>query len=212
MKINQFIIIGLLVCCLVFFISKKYINQQDSPRPVEAEFEHYYLKCQMMQWLSNEGLEINNIKLFYGNDTSKIEHLYDLINKPTLIYYVSGKMCSSCIQFGIKKTKEYFGEFENNVNVILLASDMTPREKRALYNNECYSFFDENEKLSIPIEDTNLPFFFVIDTNKKVTMFFLPDSTNPIFTEKYLEIISRRFIHRQLQGHNDKSGYPLTSG
>lgn len=195
MKTIQFIVIGVLACCLIFIIGKKYISPNNAPaRPIEAEFEHYYLKSQMMQWLSNEGLEINNLKLFYGNDTSKIELLYDLINKPTLVYYVSGKMCSSCIQFGIKKAKEYFGEFENNPNVILLVSDMTPREKRALYNNQCYSFFDENEKLNIPIETTNLPFFFVIDTNKKVTMFFLPDSTNPIFTEKYLEIISRRFI------------------
>lgn len=165
---------------------------------MEAEMEHYYLKGQMMQWLSNEGLEINNIRLFYGNDTSKTRFLYDLIDKPTLVYYISGKMCSSCIQFGIKKTKEYFGEFEDNPNVILLTADMTPREKRALYNNQCYNFFNENEKLNIPIEATNLPFFFVIDTNKRVTMFFLPDSTNPIYTEKYLEIISRRFIKKKL--------------
>lgn len=198
MKTTPFIIIGALACCLVLFLGIKYIKSAQTPvRPMEAEMEHYYLKGQMMQWLSNEGLEINNIRLFYGNDTSKTRFLYDLIDKPTLVYYISGKMCSSCIQFGIKKTKEYFGEFEDNPNVILLTADMTPREKRALYNNQCYNFFNENEKLNIPIEATNLPFFFVIDTNKRVTMFFLPDSTNPIYTEKYLEIISRRFIKKK---------------
>lgn len=195
MKTIQLLVIGIVVGCIIFFMCKKYVNSETIPgRPIEAEMEHYYLKGQMSQWLGNEGLDVKNIKLYYGNDTSKTVFLYDLIKKPTLIYYVSGKMCSDCIRFGVNKTKEYFGEFENNPNAILITTDVMPREKKFLYNNHCYSYVDNSETLNLPIEATSVPFFFVMETDRKVSMFFLPDSTNPIYTEKYLEIVSRRFI------------------
>lgn len=90
--------------------------------------------------------------------------------------------------------KEYFGEPENNSNTIFIVSHITPREKKALYHNQCYSYLREGETLKLPIESSAIPFFFVIDSDKKVKMLFYPDSTNPIYTEKYLEIVSRRII------------------
>lgn len=190
MKILPWII----TCILILFIIYHYIPSKNTPRPIEAEIEHYYLKGLTEQWLGNEGLEIKNIQLFYGNDSSQVHSLYDLTKKPTLVYCVSGRMCSSCIQFGLSKMKEYFGEPENNSNTIFIVFHITPREKKALYHNQCYSYLHEGETLKLPIESSAIPFFFVIDSDKKVKMLFYPDSTNPIYTEKYLEIVSRRII------------------
>ncbi len=184
----------IITCILILFIIYHYTPSKNTPRPIEAEIEHYNLKGLTEQWLGNEGLEIKNIQLFYGNDSSQLHSLYDLTKKPTLVYCVSGRMCSSCIQFGLSKMKEYFGEPENNSNTIFIVSHITPREKKALYHNQCYSYLHEGETLKLPIESSAIPFFFVIDSDKKVKMLFYPDSTNPIYTEKYLEIVSRRII------------------
>lgn len=191
MKILPWIITCILI---LFIVYSHYTHNRSNSRPIEAEIEHYYLKGQTAHWLGNEGLEVKNVHLYYGNDSSQNKPLYDLIKKPTLIYCASRRMCASCIQFGLNKMKEYFGKIENNPNIIFIVSDITPREKRALYHNQCYSYLNDTETLKLPIESSVIPFFFVMDTDKKVKMIFYPDATNPIYTEKYLEIVSRRII------------------
>ena len=192
MKTLPWIIICILICLILFYHYT--YNSNHTPRPLEAEIEHYYLKGQIAQWMSNEGLEVKNVSLFYGNDSSKIMSLYDIVDKPTLVYCISSKMCSSCTQFGLEKMKEYFGKLENNPNILFVVSDLTPREKRALYHNQCYSYAQDSETFDLPIESSAIPFFFIIDTDRKVKMLFYPDSTNPIYTEKYLEVVSRRIM------------------
>lgn len=194
MKILPWIITCVLIIFIIFY---HHTHHKNTPtRPIEAEIEHYYLKGLTEQWLGNEGLEVKNVQLFYGNDSSQIKSLYDLIKKPTLIFCVSGRMCSSCIQFGLSKMKEYFGEIENNPDVIFIVSDITPRKKKVLYHNQCYSYLQASETLKLPIESSAIPFFFIMDTDQKVKMLFYPDSTNPMYTEKYLEIVSRRMIKK----------------
>lgn len=193
MKILPWIITGI---AILFIVYNHYTRNRSTTRPIEAEIEHYYLKSQTAQWLGNEGLEVKNVKLYYGNDSSQNKPLYDLIQKPTLIYCVSGRMCSSCIQFGWNKMKEYFGEIANNPNIIFIVSDITPREKRSIYHNQCYSYLSDTETLQLPVETSVIPFFFVLDTDRKVKMLFCPDSTNPLYTEKYLEIVSRRILKK----------------
>ena len=50
MKILPWII----TCILILFIIYHYIPSKNTPRPIEAEIEHYYLKGLTEKWLGNE--------------------------------------------------------------------------------------------------------------------------------------------------------------
>lgn len=160
---------------------------------VDAEFERTYMKSQVEQWLSNEMLPVNDVTVIRGVDTAGMKTLSEMVKDgPVLIYRASGKMCTSCIQFGWEKIKECFPDAGKNPRIVMLTSDFTGSERRALYNNECYSVVGEKENLGLPIEATYIPFMCVLDGSMKAANVFIPEARQPMYADKYLDNIKRR--------------------
>ena len=191
------LLLGILCVVCIGILVVSFSERQDNRRLAEqiadnsvVMTEHALLKHQTEQWLDNEGLTLRDALLYPGNDTGAVVHLYDLLHTPKLIYRVSGKMCSPCIQFGFDKLKERFGEqvFDE---VLFILSDVSPREKRLIYENRCYTL-REDEQLGLPLETLLLPFMCASGPEHTATGIFIPESKFPLYTDRYLSHTTAR--------------------
>lgn len=175
----------ILIVGLAILNQKKSDNRQNL-KQASDDNELYYLRGLFNVGIESENLGINDAKLFYGNDSVLIP-ISQLLETPQLIYRVSGNMCSPCIEFGFQQMKTIFGKLGCESKAIIVSSDMSPLEKKRLYESNCYSLVN-NEPLflNLPMEEYSIPFFFITDRSLRIKMLFIPDKANPQYTEKYL--------------------------
>ena len=94
--------------------------------------------------------------------------------------------------FAIGKIKQYFPDLFYSNKIILIGSETDPRLNDNFYGKQIYSFSSTN--LGFSLEKGGIPFFFIIDKNGKVEMIFIPDHSVPVYTDKYLDVIKKKYF------------------
>lgn len=137
-------------------------------------------------------LKVNNSFVYYGNDSLKSIRFADLIHGPTIILRFSNNFCDECNSFALSKLKEHFDDFSSNSNIILVGSEIPSRLKSDFYGKSILSFTSLN--FGLPIEKDFSLFLFIVDKDRSVKMFFLPDKSLPVYTDTYLKFIKDKFF------------------
>jgi len=135
---------------------------------------------------------INNNKDLKFSEKLIFNHKLDKdfsVNRPVLVFRYSAYNCNVCTEFGIKKLEENFSDYKNNADLLFILSDF-PLDNKIEYSN----FIDLNkERLGIPLENANLPFFFML-IGGHVQHVFIPDSNLPEYTDIYLKEVKKRYF------------------
>ena len=126
--------------------------------------------------------------------------LDDKTSKHKLVFFFSSYSCNSCIDSEIKNIKSYEHLIDQD-NIIILAQYESIRQLRS---------FLSNQELTIPVycvnsnslnilDTENTPFYFLINSNMKMEMFFIPIKEIPSYSKMYYMTIYKRFFEKELK-------------
>ncbi len=186
-------IIIVLIAIATFFTYKFYmINRKfnDTSFFVEHAVNNLWLSYKYMTD------SIPNIDVQYNDQKGYLEEF--LIKDQLLILRINEEQCSECIRNEINLINQ-FVENTKSSNVIVLASferrgDFKTYQKRLvpeiLMINTDNVFFHKAEELGIP-------YYFIIDKNRRTNGLFFPDKKNNLLTVKYFININKNFLAKK---------------
>jgi len=150
------------------------------------QIEHYY----------SDYIKLGKNIILTTENNKKIR-LASIINKPTLVLRYSEFVCQSCVDNQIELLKK-FGEETGEQNVLIISTYDEIRNliifKRAnQLNMDIYNI----EKLKIPLDSENIPYYFVIDESFTIKHVFIPNNGIVSLTEKYLDFIWNRYFSKK---------------
>jgi|GEM_PF-69726 len=166
-------------------------------------------KEKFSQKIADEDFYKDNISNLYLNEFVSIKNCtLDLKGKP---YILSEKLtsdpvlvlrcsmfnCSVCINFVLDKLKTHFKDYATNNRILLIYDDENMRVSETMFGKLPYVTKDRHV-LGLPLEDANLPFFFILNNDMKTKLFFIPEKGMPILTDEYLSIIKKRYFKNNL--------------
>ncbi|MDR1623824.1 MAG: hypothetical protein LBS04_02485 [Tannerellaceae bacterium] len=197
-----FIIFILLVNCFLLY---KLSNYKLSIVAYQTILDNDMDKIQKMETLGlhfdtslrNNGMILNNI--FVKDSLNREIQLTDLFKKGKSKIFVSRfsrLCCEDCVVFSIQKAVSmadstgidnivFLGSYENTESLNLL------RDQYGLQGKEVYNTVDF---LNIPIEESNRPCYFVLDSTLRIFDVFIPEMTSPNITNMYLSIIREKWF------------------
>lgn len=188
---------GIFVICIVgtlcmYFCNKLYYSGETTN---EYETDSMYL-C-----LRNFNINIEEcgtqVRIKDSLEQEKITALFKNINKPMLIFRFKETNCHLCIENEFQIMRCCVSDIKNNC--ALLGSFEHQRELKVFMKLKGISFFSNNVSNEIfsnwPIEQYEMPYYFVLYPDMKVSNFFIPDKAYPGLTQKYLKGV-KRLINR----------------
>lgn len=137
--------------------------------------------------MKNEGLKISP-NFILEKENSECVKLSELLSdEPTLIFRYSDLNCNTCVEAEFKNINQYLDKTNSNRLVILADyknEDDLFRFKR-LNQVEMPIYNSKNNKLNLPVEGLNTPYFFIIDSTLVVRSLFIPNKAYPEFSKNY---------------------------
>jgi len=180
-KIILYIFLSILIAINIFLISLK--PNQETPQNEKKKEMIYRLSSETM--VENNFCKLNNIVGYWGTKVENKLYLKDIIKEDCLVLLLSGNMCNVCIDFAIDKVQKIFPDYSKNEKIILLSYNMNSRLKDNYYGKKIFSY--SYGELGLKIEKYHEPYYFILNKEMDVKMFFIPDKLYPELTEKYLK-------------------------
>ena len=162
---------------------------------------------------SIESLIIGNVFLQFETTDSRIEDLIITSNNDNnkrlsnylcsvnrLILRYNEDNCSSCIDHSLDALLEYKDAIGIE-NILIISTVRNNRKLKAFidkYEDLNIQIINTKSEINLPIEEYNIPYFFVINENLELKMLFVPIKELPHNTARYLDIISQRFIAKNI--------------
>lgn len=117
-------------------------------------------------------------------------------DKPVLIYWFSRESCYECyVDALMELEKEIQKEVSENGDFVkILCSYETERELMILRRTYRFSlpiYKIPPNSFNWTAEERNVPYFFVLHPDMKISHIFVPDRENPEFSRQYLESMKR---------------------
>jgi len=139
--------------------------------------------------LPKEILNAQNIELY--NELGEKVFFSDLVkDRSVLVFRFSELNCEICVEEEIKRLKVLSKSIKNRLLFVTSYSF-----ERYLYtfkriNNFKLPIYNiVPNKIKIPVEELNIPYYFVLDSALNIHDIFVPEKTEPENTEKYFKDI-----------------------
>lgn len=183
-KINLFIsiiILFLLIIVLLSGISVKFSTDKNG-----KEKENCFVKEMIAMQVVGESVRNSNNEV---NLEKKYGDNINILHTPLLVFRYSNYACNICIDFALDELKKVFPDYASNPNILFIASDYKSKTKTNFSN----SINIKESNLGLSLEDTKLPFYFIL-VNDKAEHVFVPDKSAPELTKTYLSEIKKRYF------------------
>ena len=136
-----------------------------------------------------------------SNDNSKSERLSQhLFVDNCLILRYNEDNCVSCIDHSLGVLLEYKDAIGVD-NILIIATVRNNRKLKTFidkFENLNIQIINTDSEINLPIEEYNIPYFFMMNKDLKIKMLFVPIKELPDNTARYLDIISERFIAKNI--------------
>jgi hypothetical protein len=154
-----------------------------------SDAEYYRLVAEKIQDLtdSNDGVILQDQKVYWGNDTVNSQMLSEYATQKILFFYFSYNTCSPCIERSVEYISEFVPDYLNNEKVIFLSPDYMPRFRENCYGKRLLGL--ENDKLGIQLEEEEVPFFFILSADMKINNLHIVNKNDFNKTSAYLKKI-----------------------
>jgi hypothetical protein len=139
----------------------------------------------------------SNIVLFDEND-NKITLKQLGVKKPKFIFKYSALNCNSCVDEQITLLKRASKKIGSE-NILIITDYNTPRELSQFVRLNQIDFRILNlRNIKLTTIDNNLPYYFIIDESYSLKQLFIPIKGNVLLTQQYLDKISEKYFHWNL--------------
>lgn len=195
-KVITFLVIFILfsLVAYLFYINKHIVKEHDIIT-TDLQFKHIKQeKIRNLEIDSENNLLEPNIKLLGENEETV--YLGTVCSTPKLIYRYSEINCDICIDSQIEIIKEKISQWGEE-NIIFISSYRFNRDLSVFkrINRLKIKIYNLKEKLPLPVEQFNTPYYFVFDpqTYRAVNV-FIPLKENPSQTLFYLNSIRQKYF------------------
>ena len=138
----------------------------------------------------NDRAMLQDQKVYWGNDTVNIYMLSDFAAQQILFFYFSDNTCSPCVEQSINIVSKYIPDYLTTNQVIFISPNCTPRFRENRYEKRLLGL--ENKKLSIQLEEENVPFFFTISEEMKINYLHIVNKNDFEKTSEYLKRLTSK--------------------
>jgi len=114
----------------------------------------------------------------------------NLTSKNKIFFCFSRNTCTPCIEQTIEIVKKIFPDYQQNERIIFISPDYEKRFRDNCYGKKLLTL--EHSKLGIPIEETEAPFFLVVNDQLYIEAIHIVNNLNFEKTEEYLRKIIKR--------------------
>ena len=152
----------------------------------------------MKAQLASEGQSINVAMKIKGSDSNEILLGNVVGERPKLIFRFSELNCTTCVDsqfYMIKKYQQIVGAS----NIIILTSSNSERNAFLFNRDEhlqCPVYSVPFDELGLPIEDLNIPYYFIVDKDLTAKLIHIPAKELPLFTDEYFSVLIKRFFRK----------------
>ncbi|GHV27011.1 hypothetical protein FACS1894176_08460 [Bacteroidia bacterium] len=142
--------------------------------------------------------------------SQEIETLRSLLkkNQPILFFRFKETDCDACVQNATKTLSEIAEHFPD-IDIIILSGYGNVRQFYAYAQTKKHSLGIYNvNHFPIPVEEQEVPYFFVVTPELKIQNIFIPDKADPTFTTKYLDCMMKKYWSLDKLKHHHADNTP----
>lgn len=173
---------------LMFMNSCSYQEKKSST--LENNYEQILANKIKISEEENSNLKLKDQNVFFGNDSLNKISLMKLTSKNKLYFCFSRNTCTPCIEQTIEIIKKKFPDYQQNEKIIFISPGYEKKFRDNCYGKKLLTL--EHSKLGIPIEDTEAPFFLVINNHLYIEAIHIVNNLNFEKTETFLHKITKR--------------------
>lgn len=147
--------------------------------------------------LSSEIMD-KNTDYFYQarRQILEIEYTNESLKFPSEIYQGCDTI-TPCYQQMLEQVKHIFPDYDQRDDIIFLSNDLDFKLRDSYFNKQVYANVHFNSGL--PFDSYNAPLLFLLNEDMKLDLVFVADKQTPDYTEKYLQIIRKRFFQSDVE-------------
>lgn len=191
-KIALLLALFIVSCVILGFLIELRKNNNSPDQETESLKSEMFIQELYTKQNVNEGVVNNGLPIILPKDFLAEADGLNLSNSnPILVYRFSALSCNTCVEFGLNKIKDYFPDYNNNPNLFVIVSGYPSK-----YQMDLENFLNiGNTSLGLPLEQTNLPFYFIL-IDGLAHQVFIPDNNLFEYTDVYLQEIKRRYFNK----------------
>lgn len=158
----------------------------------EISIKNTLLEMDLLQNQTNSFCLNHDVVLY--TDKNNTIHLSKIKPKGvTLVFRYSILGCTTCIDEAILKVKDFLSQ-NPDIKIITLATYTLPSDLRKFKRlNKEFKQIYHVESLDLPIEESGVPYFFLLDDEMKISNTFIIRKEFSDLTLEYLNIIKKTF-------------------
>lgn len=181
----------LLIGIISFFLIMNSCSYKEKKKSVsEDNYEQILANKIKISEVENCNLNLKNQKVFFGNDSLNKISLMNLASKNKIFFCFSRNTCTPCIEQTVDIIKKIFPDYKQNEKIIFISPDYDKRFRDNCYGKELLIL--EHSKFGIPIENTEAPFFLIVNNQLHIESIHIVNNLNFEKTEKYLRKIAKK--------------------
>ena len=193
-----FAAIFLLVSFSIFLINQKInvIRLESKVQKLNKQIRIQQMKYKIERYAGYN--KINPDKKLVNIDGDSIIFSSIIYEKQALVFRYSYLGCNDCVVDLLTLLNEMQNKDELEIPILLII--YTENFRALLLENRNYNIHfpiylvPNNDLIKSPIDEFNVPYFFLINKNMNCTDFYVPDKTTPDLTQKYLNFINSKYL------------------
>ncbi|MFA6594618.1 MAG: hypothetical protein WCT16_05210 [Candidatus Buchananbacteria bacterium] len=169
-------------------------NKRSDRQTFEDDYEQILESKIITLEKENINSKLNNQYLFIGNDSLNKKTLKNFTSQKKLFFYFSENTCAPCIDETIEIIKKVFPSYIHDERIVFISPDYPVRFRDDFHKKKLLTL--ERHKLGIPLEITEVPFFFILNDKLEIESIHIVNKTKFFKTEKYLQKIAQKLGFR----------------
>ncbi len=180
---------------LILFLSVNSCSFKEKKKPtLEDNYEQVLAEKIKISESDNGNLKVKNQGFFFGNDSLIKIPLKNFVSKKKIFFCFSKNTCTPCVEKTIEILKNIFPDYKLNERIVFISPDYEKRFRNNCYGKKLLTL--EYSKFGIPIEDTEAPFFLILNNQLVIESIHIVNNLNFLKTEMYLQKIAQRVDFR----------------
>jgi len=175
---------------------------EDSTESIQKlENKYSLIKNHLFIQYQNESIPIDSTIMVRNSNYEKLELSQVIGNQPKLIFRLSERHCSTCLNQEIQIIKSIIDQTQSQ-DIVILASFGAFESFKAFsrikgLNN--FMYLVQEDKLNAPIESLNIPYVFVLGNKSyQMNMTFVPMEGYPEISKEYYSIVFSRVFGQNI--------------
>jgi len=135
------------------------------------------------------------------SESGKKYTIKELVDENTLFFKYSQLSCGSCVEQEFKMLAEYISpKHQRKIIVMTDYGDVGLLYRFKRINKISHEMFNvQNQQIISSFENNYLPYYFVVDSSLFIRTIFVPSSSQPNLSKRFLQIVDNSVLIKSLE-------------